>query len=117
MDLKFMLLLILGACLIYYGVFKLKAKDNLLPKVLVLLIGTIGELVVLSKLLFEDTIILPIILISGLIAMFTVITMIAWKERINPAKKMYSYVYFSVMGFLIVFAIVVFILAKTGFFG
>ncbi len=116
MDFKIILGISLGIALLYYGIFKLKIKENLLPKVLVLIISISAELVGVGKLLFENTIIFPIILIGSIVAIFSTLTILAWKERKNPEKRAYAYVYLSGMGFIVFFLIVVFILAKTGFF-
>jgi hypothetical protein len=117
MDYKLFLILTVGIALLYYGMFKLKAKENIYEKIFVLTIAIAGELIVVGKLLFENTIIFPIILTGGLISIFSMGMAIAWKERKNPEKRTYSYAYFLVMGFLVFYVITVVVLAKTGFFG
>jgi hypothetical protein len=117
MDFKIVSGILLGIALLYYGIFKLKLKEKPLHKILVLIIAITAELAVVGKLLFWITIFFPIVLIGGLVAIFSALTAVAWKERKNPENKTYVYAYFSVMGFIVLFAITVFILAKTGFFG
>lgn len=117
MDGKVILAIPLGIAILYYGIFKLKAKENLYAKIVALTVAIVAEIILASRILFEKTIIYPVVLVVGIIAIFSVLTVLAWKERKNPDKRTYIYVYFSIMGFLVLFAIVVFILARTGFFG
>jgi hypothetical protein len=117
MEIKFVLLLILGFSLLCYGIFKLKAKENLYAKILVLTIAITGVLIVASKLLFKNTTIYPIVIFSGLTAVFSVLTIFAWSIRKVPEKKISAYIWFGTVIFLLFAAVVILVLIKTGFYG
>ena len=116
MDYKSFLLIPLGIALLYYGIFKLKAKKNLYAKIFVLIIASLGGFTIVGDFLFDNRTNL-IILIGGLIVMFAVGTAMAWSERKDAEKKVYVYAYLSLMGLLVLCAITILILNKMGFYG
>ena len=107
----------LSIALIYYGIFKLKGRKNLFSRVLVLFISSLSLIIIVSKDYIGNTLIYKIITYGGVLLLFIMLTIGAWKVRKVPEKRTAVCIYFSLLGLLILLLIVVFILVQIGFYG
>ena len=114
MDLNTFLGLFLSIPLAYYAIFKLKKDEDLSAKLLVLTISITGFSAAVAKLLFENTIYFRIIVIVGLLANFSVITVLAWKFRKDPEKRYGSYIWMGGLIFIFILLIIIFFLNSLG---
>lgn len=117
MSIKIILGILLGIPLFYYGLFKLKGKENRLYRMLVLTIVIASELIFLGKIFFAQTIFFPVAIFGGITIMFIIMTLVVWQDRRKPEKRVLANIYFALLGLLAVLAIAIFVLAKLGFFG
>ena len=90
-------------------IFKLKKNEYRLFKILVITISISGILIFVSNWIFEESIISNIILVLGLVASFSILTIIAWTLRKDPKKKFAAYAWFGALVVIALVAIFVFV--------
>jgi hypothetical protein len=114
MDIRIIIGVPLALAVLFYGIFKINAKEKLLIKVLFIEIAFVCEFTLLGKYFNINSIVYPIIMYGGIIAFFVILGLIYWKERKNSKMKAPVMFYFGALGFIVLYVIAMFILNQMG---
>ena len=110
MDIRAFLGLASAIGCLFIGIYKIKAKELLLIKILLLTVSISLFSIIISNWIFKDTIVFDMILVVGMLAIFSEISVMMWKLRKIPEKRSAFYVWFGSLAFGVIISIVGYIL-------